>query len=795
MKKWILIPVTVLIASVLAAAGVGYLWFKQALKESLPETSGVIAVRGITEDVEIRRDTYGIPHIYAQNEPDLYFALGYAMAQDRFWQMEFYRRLGQGRLSEVFGEDFVEVDRYFRMLTAGGVNRETEGELVFILKSFANGVNAYVETHRDRLPFEFRLLGYRPEPWSEEDYLSVVKVANWALSRGWRVDLTAARILEKVGEEKLRDAFAVWPDDAPLIIPREAKALSGLSNPTMETIQLVARLTDLPPPAASNNWAVSGRKSVTGKPILANDPHLPLTNPSLLWEVHLVCPTIHVSGVALAATPGISLGHNRHVAWGMTTVLVDDVDFYIEKINPENPRQYWYEDHWEEIDVVEETIRVKGQDPVKTEILLTHHGPVVEELGGGSEGKAISARWSFAELPQPAKATYLLAKARDVNEVKEALRYWTVPGQNLVFADDRGNIGYWCSAMIPIRSRGDGMLPMPGWTGEYEWKGYVPFEERPHSMNPQGGFVATANNRVVGKDYPYLIGHYWEPMDRITRIRQMLTEQEKLSVQDFIRMQQDVYSVSASEMTPRMISVLERRLTGQKVQQARDTLSRWDFRMTKDSVAACLFEVAYRKVMENIFEDELGKALFQEYLKTCSFPPRAMRMMFKKDASPWIDDVTTPEKETMEDILAKSLTEMLSELEEVVGKDMKRWTWGRVHSLNFEHVLGKKKPLDWIFNLGPFPLGGSNLTVNAGWYPYEKPYGVSIGASQRMIVDLSNMDGSLRVLPTGESGHPGSRHHKDQLALYLDGRYHPDWTDRREVEKHTEAVLVLTPEL
>ena len=791
MKKWISITLLILVGLILVVAGAGYLWFQQTLKRGLPQTSGEVMVEGLKQNVEIIRDTYGVPHIYARNEPDLFFALGFAMAQDRLWQMEFFRRLGHGRLSEVFGKDFIKADRYFRTLTAAGLNKAIPSDLAFIFKSFADGVNAYLETHGDRLPFEFKVLGYEPDPWETDDYLAVLKVMNWNLSSGWEVDLTAAKMLEKVGGERLREAFPLWPDDAPLIIPEESKLLSIFSNPTLEAVRLVERLTPLSSGAASNNWVVSGEKSVTGKPILANDPHLGLTNPSMWWEVHMVCPTIDVSGFAVPGTPGMPIGHNRHVAWGLTNVMVDDVDFYMEKINPDNPRQYWYKDHWEDMEVREETIVVKGQDPVKTEILLTCHGPIVNEVKKGSREKPISVRWAFTECLQPAQAAYLLLKARDIQEVKEALRYWELPSQNFVFADVNGNIGYWCCATVPIRSKGDGILPVPGWGGEYEWKGYVPFDERPHVMNPEEGFIATANNKVVGGDYPYLISHYWEPLDRITRIRQLLTAKKKLSVEDFKRMHQDVYCVLASEMAPRMLQVLERRFSDKEAHKAKDILSKWDFIMAKDSVGACLFEVTYRKMMEHIFKDELGEALFQEYIKMASFPPRAMRMMFRKGSSPWFDDVTTAEKETMEDIIARGLSQMLSELKEGIGGDMDKWTWGKIHTLTFEHVLGKKKPLDWIFNLGPFPVGGNNLTINKRQYSYDKPYHVNHGVSERMIVDLSNLDRCLHVLPTGESGQLRSPHHKDQIDLYLGGRYHPAWTGRSEVEKHSKETLIL----
>jgi penicillin amidase len=792
-KRWTSIILSVLVGLILVVAGGGYLWFHQTLKKALPRTLGEVILPGITESVQIIRDTFGVPHIYAKNESDLYFALGYALAQDRFWQMEFYRRLGHGRLSEVLGEDFIEVDRYFRLLTAAGLNKGLPDDLTPILRSFVNGINAYLETHQDRLPIEFKVLRYKPDPWDVDDYLAILKVVNWGLSSGWEVDLTAADMLEKVGEERLREAFPVWPDDGPLIIPREARSLSKLLNPFNNATRLVKSLRAFSGPAASNNWVVSGKRSLGGKPILANDTHLQLTNPSLWWEVHLVCPTINVSGFLLLGTPGIPVGHNLHVAWGVTNVMVDDVDFFIEKINPQNPRQYWHKDHWEDMKVIEEIIPVKGNKPVKTEILLTRNGPIVTELKQGSQEKAISARWAFTDGLQPTKAGYLLIKAEDIGGVKEALRYWELPSQNFVFADTKGNIGYWCCATIPIRSKGDGLLPMPGWTGEYEWKGYVPFDARPHLLNPEEGVIATANNKVIGRGYPHVIGHYWEPMDRITRIRQLLKAKERISVDDVKQMQLDNYCVLASEMTPRMIEILEQRVSGERAKNAKEILSRWNFMMDEGSVGACVFAVTLRKLMENIFQDELGEDLFQRYIKMVSFPPRAIRMMLRKGSSPWFDNTNTPEEETLEDLLTTSLSQTLSELRELMGDNMDMWTWGRIHTLTFEHILGKKKPLDWIFNLGPFPVGGDNLTVNKEQYPYEKPYQVNHGVSQRMIIDLSNMAEALHVLPTGESGHLKSPHYKDQIELYLEGRYHTAWIDRAEIEKNSERILILRP--
>lgn len=793
MAKWLKRMAAILILAVFAAAGASYIWFKYTIKKSQPQLAGEILVSGIEEDVRIIRDVYGIPHIYARNEPDLFFALGYAMAQDRMWQMDFYRRLGGGRLSEIFGEEFVDTDRYFRLLSAAGINRQIPNELAYMLTAFADGVNAYLGNRQDRLPMEFKLLRYEPEPWQPEDYLAILKVVNWGLSVGLKVDLLAGRILEKVGEKKFREIFPVYPGSSPIIIPEESSISSIGADSLRTALVSLDKLINLPAPGASNNWVVSGIRSATGKPLLANDPHLSLTNPSFWWEGHIVCPTIDVYGYSVPGVPGIPMGHNRHVAWGVTNVMVDDVDFFIEKINPDNPRQYLYKGKWEDMQSVSERIRIKGKDPVETEILLTRHGPVLDKISEGADPKAVTVKWAFTEGLQPAKAVYLLAKAKDIYDVKNALRYWVLPSMNFVFADTKGNIGYWCCATVPVRSKGDGFLPVPGWTGDYEWQGYVPFEERPHVINPEEGFFATANNNIEIANFSQFISHYYEPVDRITRIRQLINFKEKLSVEDMQQMQQDVYCVLASELTPIIIKVLERNSSNNDLQNAKKILSQWDFKMEADSIAACLFELTYTNMMENIFKDELGDELFRKYLDTAVFPPRAMRFLTEKGSSEWFDDVGTPEKETMEVIIAKSVAQTIRQLKKEFGNDQSQWTWEKVHTLTFEHVLAEKKPLNHLFNIGPFPVGGNHLTVNKRQYSYNAPYHVTTGPSYRMIVDFSDMSNSQHVLPTGESGQLGSTHYKDQVELYLSGQYHPAWIERSDIEKHAEATLILTP--
>lgn len=793
MKKWIIRIGVILMGLILISIGLVYVWFEYSIRRSLPQISGQVLLSGIEAEVEIIRDSYGVPHIYAQNESDLYFALGYAMTQDRLWQMEFQRRLGQGRLAEIFGEELMEVDRYFRLMTAGLTHQLSSDEFDFILNSFSNGVNAYLATHSDRLPIEFKILRYTPEPWAPDDYLAISKVVNWSLSQGWRVDVTAGKILDKVGETKFKEAFPTWPADSPVIVPQDHQMSATLSDAIFKAISRIEKQVNLPAPGASNSWVVAGSRSASGSPILANDPHLMLTNPSVWWEAHLVCPTINVSGFTMAGAPGIALGHNRHVAWGVTNVMVDDVDFFIEKINPDNPRQYLYQGRWEDMRVVEETIRIKGKDPVTIDIGLTRHGPILVEDKAGPEPTAIAVKWAFADGLQSVKAFYLLSKAINTHEVVLALKHWELPSQNFVFADTAGNIGYWTCATIPIRSRGDGLLPVPGWNGEYEWQGYVPFENRPHFINPEQGYIATANNKVAGENYPHFISHYWEPVDRITRIHQLLNTSQKLSVADVKPMQLDLFSGLASEATPLIVQALEKEPADADVQKVREILSEWDFKMEKDSVAACLFEVTFMHMLENIFEDELGPELYEQYLKTSVFPPRAIHQLFRNGASTWFDDVNTADTETMEDIIFQSVDQTIGQLKEEFGDDPARWLWGDRHTLTFEHPLGKKKPLDRLFNIGPFPVGGSRQTINMKLYSYEKPYNAILGASYRMIVDFSNMNVAHHVLPTGQSGQLGSPHYKDQLDLYLNGKYHPAWLERSDIEKNAKGTLLLKP--
>ena len=794
-KKWLLTAGLALLGICLICLAVVYFWYQRTISRSLPQTSGIVTLSEVSEKVEIFRDKFGIPHIFARNESDLFFAMGYAVAQDRLWQMELYRRLGSGRLAEIFGQELVATDRFFRTLAAGRGRWTIPSDLEFIPRRYIQGINAYRSSHIDRLPFEFKLLGYQPEPWRIDDIISVFRVLNWGLSFGWKVDLTAADVLYKFGEARYREAFAI---DHNLPIPEFADGLKSVGrygDLLAETFNRIKMITGIAPSPASNNWVVSGRKSTTGKPLLANDTHMELTNPSLWWQVHLACPGFEVAGYSIPGLPGISVGHNRHVAWGITNVMVDDVDFYVQKLKPDDPLQYWHIDGWKKMKSSHQVIRVKGSEPVKMNILMTRHGPVLPASlsSSFSNQQTVAARWAVNEVSEPLRASYLMLKVKSAEDMIAALRTWQSPGQNFVFADDIGNIGYWCCAAIPIRKKGDGMLPVPGWKTDYEWLGLVPFDEKPHIINPARGYIATANNRIDKGGYPYPISNYWGPSDRVERIRYLLEQKPVLSISDMQRIQTDVFCKLASDIVPRMVRVLKKQQVHRRQEALVGILEDWNFHMSSESVAACLFETTYYHMLENIFKKAMGPSLYRRYLDLMVFAPRALQIVLQADQSAWVEGGGSSGDRPLDAIVEKSLRQALAQLENNFGENPADWTWGRQHTLTFEHVLAKRKPLNHIFNIGPYPVPGNQLTVNKKQYDYNKPYSTIAGASQRMIVDMSDPTASLHVLPTGQSGLIGSPHNKDQIKLYLNGEYHKGWLNRSQLIDSGANRLVLAP--
>ncbi len=500
------------------------------MRRPLPKTRGTLRLTDLHEPVEIVTDHYGVPHIYAHNEDDLYLAQGYVHAQYRLWQMELNRRVGSGRLSEIFGELTIEADRFARRL---GLHRAAAASMqaqtphaTRILRAYTRGVNAFMSSHRNNLPVEFTLLRLNPEPWQPSDSLQWGKMIGWNLGGNWETEIVRARLVAKLGPARAALLETGYDPAHPLIIP-PGVAYSGANLGMLEQYEALKQLSGFGLLGGSNNWVVDGTMTTTGAPILCNDPHLGQAAPSIWFECHLVAGDHDVVGASFPGAPGIVIGHNRHVAWGVTNAVSDVEDLYIEKFNPENPHQYEFLGRWEEAQIYREEIKVKGRsEPVIEEVRVTRHGPILTSIQGSLDSQngdqsaelPLALRWTGLEQHSLVDAIEKMALATDIDEFRSALRDWDVPAQNFVFADTHGNIGYLMAGAIPTRARGQALLPSPGWNGEYEWTGLIPFGELPQTINPPQHFIVTANNRVIDDSYPHYITHEWLNGYRAQRI-------------------------------------------------------------------------------------------------------------------------------------------------------------------------------------------------------------------------------------------------------------------------------------
>ena len=812
----------------------GGLWV--AVQRTLPQTSGNLLVNGLTSSVEVIRDTWGVPHVYAQNADDLFFAQGYVMAQDRLWQMEFNRHVAAGRVSEFGGKATLKDDILLRAL---GLRRTAEADVQKLdaaskqaLEAFARGVNAFADTHRDRLPLEFTLLGAVGaniywEPWTPTDTVAIGKVMALGLSMNMRIELFRSQLYAKVGATKAADLEPGYPESGPFIVDSVGAGLgpdqggdndaewAGLrpaptgAAPTVEVEELaqtwqrvlyMAQAGRLPdgtesafPFAAvgSNNWVVSGAKTTTGKPLLANDPHLGIQNPSVWYEIHLEAPNLRLAGVTFVGVPGIVLGHNDRIAWGATNSEVDVQDLYVEKINPANPRQYEYQGKWVDGEVWHEEIRLRGaEDPVVKEILVTRHGPIITEGVSDRITDQVALRWTIQDAGTLFQSVAMLWTARNWQDFQAAMKLWDVPSQNIVYADVDGNIGYQMQGRVPVRARGDGSAPAPGWSGDYEWTGFIPYSDLPQAYNPADSVIASANNRIVNYGYTYFLSNEWAPPYRAQRIEDLLLAKPQLSAQDMRDIQADVYSIPDREFAPYLVALAPE---NDSERQAIDLIKAWDYRTGADSVAASLVETMLAYAMRYTFGDELGK-LANDYLD--NGVPVLLRIL-PDERNAWFDDVTTSARETRADILQRSFADALAELTRRLGKDMKTWTWGRLHQAVFAHqALGSIPVLNKVFSIGPVPVpgsGGNGFTVYAANHNLANLYKIGTISSMRAIYDLSNLDNSLMVNSVGQSGQPGSKHYGDQVAAWRDVAHHPMPFSRASVEQYKDAVLTLNP--
>ncbi len=816
------------------------------LRKSFPQESGIIAIQELESEVKVQRDEWGIPQIYAESSHDLFLAQGYIQAQDRFWQMDFWRHIGTGRLSEMFGKSQLDKDRFLRTMgwtkLAQQEFKTLDADTKANLQSYAEGVNAYLTNHQgSALSLEYAVLKllnrqYRPEPWQPIHSILWGKVMAYDLSTNLGDEIERSILLNTFPKERLEELFPPYPPDFPTI-SSEFQLAGKISQKTQEDIDLSA-IQEITPSltsiasnvteieeilgatgmgVGSNSWAIRGDRTATGKPMIADDPHLSVQMPSIWYELGLHCNQkklitksitkncpYNVTGFSFAGVPGIIVGHNNRIAWGVTNVMSDTMDLYVEKINPENPNQYEVNGQWVDMQLVKEEIQVASDEPVNQIIRYTNHGPILsdvlpslEKFSESSSVKvpqnyAVSLRWTALEPSTVIAAIQEINRAQNWQEFRAAASRFDIAAQNLIYADIDGNIGYQMPGKTPIRNQGDGRYPVPGWDNQHEWKGYIDFDKLPHSFNPARGYIITANNAVVDESYPYVITKDWVHGYRAKRIEEIITHtNQPFTLKDMELIQGDNLDLNARDLIPVLQSM---NFDDPRIENARQLLLNWDFKLQIESSASALFETFWKKMLTVTFNDELP----QDYYADGSDRWYAVvKNLIEKPNNLWWDNRNTPEIENRDEIFKIALFEAVDELENTLGKNPEKWTWGKLHQINFRNVtLGKSgvPVIERLFNRGTYQVAGDGETINANrWKANQSSFEVTHIPSLRMIIDLGKFDNSQAIHSTGQSGHAFHRHYTDMIEPWRNIQYHSMLWDDEKISEKTESTLLLIP--
>ena len=750
------------IASLCATSGITRAqfddWWRAESRRRVPDSEGRVAA-GVSGETRIVRNRWGIPRILAENDDDLFFAFGYAMAEDRLFQLDYLRRKGHGRLAEILGPDGLGLDTVARTVGLNRVARSeweaTPDETGTLLQRFSEGVNALIDRTHDNLPIEFALLDYEPEPWSPVDCLAIAAEFRYYLTVRFPVIVGPELARRALNDDALYRAFLTGEADEESIIPAGAYPAGALG-----TVPVGASVGDPHEGEGSNNWVVSGARTKSGLPMVASDPHIAFAAVSCWYEVQLTGGSFDVAGMAYTGMPAVMFGRNRRVAWGITNNICSQRDLYQERTDAQHPGCFLYDGKWEAERKVVETIEVRGGRPIEKTIRFSRNGPIVDEiLPAEAAGTGpVSLRWLGHTYCGWLPSLLGIDRAGSVAEFREATRSWRVPTWSLVVADVEGSIGYQSVGGIPVRKvwqRGY----RPGWDPAHGWQGLIPFEQMPRLEDPERGWIATANNRVAPDSFPYPLSGTWATGHRARRIRQMIEARGSFDRDAFAEMQRDTRTLRADEAMPALLPLLGN--SGDPIlREAGQCLGGWDHNMAPDSVAASIFEVFFhrwsRRVAEERFDGELAAAL----AGSCGGLAAAL---LHGDAAGWFGEADR------EAAVLDALRAALADLEDRLGKEMSGWQWGELHKVQLRHVLSGRGDLGELLDRGGLPVGGSGVTVcNTGFDPN---WGALMGANYRLISDLGE-NGMWAVESQGQSGHPGSDHYCDQLTEWLEGRYH-----------------------
>lgn len=797
--RWVVRLFTALIAIVVIAIVGGYIW----ISGSVSKVDGRLTMAGLSADVEITRDRHGVPHIVAGSEMDAWFGLGYAHAQDRLWQMEMNRRIGAGRLSEILGEKTIATDRFLRTLSVYHFAERTVAKMapenLAPLEAYAAGVNAFIAEPGGPLPPEFIVLGVTPEPWKPADSMVWAKMMAWDLGANWSKEILRFRMAKAgLNQQQIVELYPPYPGDAPVVLPDLARLYDGIEDFERQFAALPKAV--LPEPAnGSNNWVVTGDRTASGKPLLANDPHLGLAVPAIWYFAHVQSPGLKVIGATLPGVPAIVLGRNDRVAWGVTNTGPDVQDMFIEKLVEGDKTRYLTPDGDAKFEIRKEIIHVKDAGDVAFDVRFSRHGPIISDASGGAaevagKGHALAFAWTALRDDSRIDAAFRgMNRAKNWDQFVTALRNFDVPQQNVVYADIDGNIGYYAPARIPVRKPENaikGFMPVPGWDAAYDWDGFIPFEELPHAYNPAKGYVATANHKVVPPNYPHHLTFEWATPHRARRIEALLKGREKHTIESFRGMQRDVLSLAATDIMPRLIKV---KPNATRAVQAYTMLSYWNGEMKRDRPEPLIFNAWMRALTKAVYADELGD-LFKAYW---GMRPVFMKNVLMGGQDHWCDNVKTKARESCDQLILQSLTDALAELgAEMENDDPASWKWGQRHTAHSDHnPFTHVGVLADVFDLY-VPNDGDGYTVNAAKHKIsdpEHPYRQYHGPSLRAIYDLSDLDKSRWIHSTGQSGNPLSDFYGNFVSTWRDVEDLPMTMNAESYKAGAIGTLTLSP--
>ncbi len=767
---------------------------------------GSLTLPGLSEPVRVVRDEKGMAYIYAKDLHDAVLAQGFVTAQDRLFHMQVTRMLASGRISELAGEKAKDLDVRMRTIGiyrnakkhAGILNERTKG----FIQRYVDGINAFIKTRPGSRQIEFSLAGVQPEPWEVADSLAVAYYMGWITSGNLSSEILAQMLVDKLGPDRASELF-------PLNInPDEEGARSAANTTTTETPcrlnigadkKIVSYLDDSPHGRGSNNWAVSALRSPHGKPVVANDPHLDARIlPGIWYPCGIITPELRTVGVMVPGIPGMVIGRTDRIALGVTNAYGDCQDLYIETLDPNDSGRYMEGSESIPFEVKEERLRIKdkkspgGFREETLQIKYTRRGPVVSGvLRGMKTGRILTLRWAAAESMGHNIGLEELLKAGSADEISRGLKNLNFIVLNFVFADADGNIGWRVSGKLPMRTQGDSSLPYAVKDGTDNWKGWIPFEDMPHSLNPSRGWVGTCNQKTVTKDYPYYFSSQFAPSYRYIRLKELLSGKGQLSADQHWEFQRDIVNVMSQAIAPVMAKAL---LKHEDTREMGTILAGWDCHDDPGKAAPAIFQRVYLEFLHLVLEDELGPELTGSLLRSGYFWQERMQRMVMEGASQWFDNKSTPDKvETRDELFHEAALSAAKEFEASLGKNPSRWLWGDVHRIQFVNALRRKGFGTSLLGCGPYPMGGSRETLYCAWFDNTAPFEVTVSASLRMVVDLGDEDKAIAVLPGGVTGRTFHSHMKDQVEPYMRGDKVYWWFSDKAIKEHRASTLLLNP--